>query len=222
MERFLILPNENHVRECYRDFCDRMSKQSIETRVCAICAREQPVLAENLTTTTLAVLLNIHRLVPHTPHNVHNLYFRCVLQLEGVQQGLTREQTLVTTCQTCRANLQNLSRDLPRLSLANSMWVGCVLWQSSSLTLPEHMLIALLYPPVYVFKLYPKTMHYQPDPSSLQRAMRGTMSMYEMKPTAVADMVDGSESPRRFEQHSAWHRQYLATRPSACRQETTP
>jgi hypothetical protein len=173
-----------------------MSKQAIETRVCAICARDLPVLAEKVTTTSLAVLPNFHRLVPHAPHDAHDLYFGCLLQPEGVQQGLTQEQTQVTTCQTCRADLRNPSKDPPRLSLANNMWVGRVPWQLSSLTLPEQMLIALLFPRVYVFKLYPKILNHMPDQSSLQRAMRGTVSTYEMKTTGVADMVEGRLMPR--------------------------
>ena len=66
----------------------------------------------------------------------------------------------------------------------------------NSLTVPEQLLIALLYPRVFVFKLYPKLSHHQTDPSTLQRAMRGTISTYELNTKAVADMIEGRLMPR--------------------------
>lgn len=58
------------------------------------------------------------------------------------------------------------------------------------------MLIALLYPRVYVFKLFLKKNMGVRSVDQLQRAMRGNMSSYELNGTAVADMVEGRLMPR--------------------------
>jgi hypothetical protein len=64
------------------------------------------------------------------------------------------------------------------------------------LTFPEQLLIALLYPRVYVFKLYPKDVNFHPDGSTLQRGMRGNVSTYDLDADGVASMVQGNLMPR--------------------------
>ena len=56
--------------------------------------------------------------------------------------------------------MQDLRRQVtlpPRFLLVNNLWVGAVPTELSSLTFPEQLLIAHLYPHVYVFKLFPKS-----------------------------------------------------------------
>ncbi|KAM6489328.1 hypothetical protein JOM56_014471 [Amanita muscaria] len=84
----------------------------------------------------------------------------------------------------------------PRYSLANNMWIGRIPWQLQTLTFPEQMLIALLYPRVYVFKLFPKDLSGRPDAASLQRGMRGNVSSYELDVEGVAAMTQGTLMPR--------------------------
>ena len=62
------------------------------------------------------------------------------------------------------------------------------------LTLPEQLLVALLYLRVFVFKLYAKNGH-QND-TTLQRGMRGTVSTYELDIEGIASMVQGNLMPR--------------------------
>jgi hypothetical protein len=84
----------------------------------------------------------------------------------------------------------------PALSLANGMWLGKMPWQLERLTLPEQLLVAQLYPRVFVFKLFPKDIHRQPDASSLQQAMRGSVSGYDLDVSGVVSMVQGNLKPR--------------------------
>ncbi|KAF8836903.1 hypothetical protein BDN67DRAFT_868948, partial [Paxillus ammoniavirescens] len=83
----------------------------------------------------------------------------------------------------------------PHHSLANNLWIGQVPWQLQVLTFPEQLLIAHLYPRVYVFKLFPKKVGGVWDASGLQRAMCGNVSSYELNMNAIASMVSGKLMP---------------------------
>jgi len=107
-----------------------------------------------------------------------------------------------TYFQIVRQTIIGISVDLrkdkvkpPRYSLANGLWIGEIPWELQRLTFPEQMLIALLYPRVYVFKLFTKSIH-QPGYSALQRGMRGTVSTYKLDTDAIASMVQGNLMPR--------------------------
>ncbi|KAK7055633.1 hypothetical protein R3P38DRAFT_2848150, partial [Favolaschia claudopus] len=63
------------------------------------------------------------------------------------------------------------------------------------LTFPEQLLIALLYPRVYVFKLHPLCPG-KKDPSTLQRGLRGTVSTYDLDSDGIASMLAGDLMPR--------------------------
>ncbi|KAI5989034.1 hypothetical protein EDD15DRAFT_2171905, partial [Pisolithus albus] len=81
-------------------------------------------------------------------------------------------------------------------SLANNLWLGEIPWVLKSLTFPEQLLVALAYPRVYVFKLFPKRSHGVRDVSALQRGMRGNVTTYELSIEGISDMVKGSLMPR--------------------------
>ncbi|KAK6992004.1 hypothetical protein R3P38DRAFT_3437864 [Favolaschia claudopus] len=57
------------------------------------------------------------------------------------------------------------------------------------------LLIALLYPRFYVFKLHPRCPG-RKDPSTLQRGMRGTVSTYDLDSDGIASMLAGDLMPR--------------------------
>jgi hypothetical protein len=135
--------------------------------------------------------------MPSVQHPTHDLYFGLLLQPEGVVPGQFPESTTVTMCRRCWEELRNPIDQPPSLSLANNMWIGSVPWELSVLTFPEQLLVALVYPRVYVFKLFPKLAHYQPDPSCLQRALRGTVCSYELDVKGAADMVQGKLMPQK-------------------------
>ncbi|KAM6490331.1 hypothetical protein JOM56_014308 [Amanita muscaria] len=102
----------------------------------------------------------------------------------------------VRICSGCLTDLSAASSRPPRLSLANNLWLGHVPWQLQTLSLPEQMLIALLYPWVFVFKLFPKDLHYRPDAASLQRGLRGNVCTYELDMAGAASMIQGNLMPR--------------------------
>ncbi|KAJ7031925.1 hypothetical protein C8F04DRAFT_905170, partial [Mycena alexandri] len=83
----------------------------------------------------------------------------------------------------------------PQYALANNLWIGRIPWQLRALTFPEQLLIALLYPRVYVFKLHPRCGGTQ-DPNTLQRGMRGTVSSYDLDCDGVVSMLAGDLMPR--------------------------
>ena len=83
----------------------------------------------------------------------------------------------------------------PALSLANNLWIRHIPWELQVLTFPEQLLIALLYPCVYVFKLFPKDVHYWPENSMLQWGMCGTVSTYNLNMDGAISMVQGDLMP---------------------------
>ncbi|KAJ6625146.1 hypothetical protein B0H10DRAFT_1671846, partial [Mycena sp. CBHHK59/15] len=83
----------------------------------------------------------------------------------------------------------------PQYALANNLWIGRTPWQLQILTFPEQLLIALLYPRVFVFKLHPRCPG-RKDPDTLQRGMRGTVSTYDLDSDGIASMLAGDLMPR--------------------------
>ncbi|KAF9230628.1 hypothetical protein BU15DRAFT_22281, partial [Melanogaster broomeanus] len=84
----------------------------------------------------------------------------------------------------------------PRLALANGLWIGRVPWQLQVLTFCEQLLVALLYPRVYVFKLYPKKVAGIRSTGNLQWGMRGNVCTYELNMQGIVSMLEGRLMPR--------------------------
>ncbi|KAF9040359.1 hypothetical protein BDZ89DRAFT_1210221 [Hymenopellis radicata] len=76
------------------------------------------------------------------------------------------------------------------------MWIGPIPWQLQGLTFPEQLLLAQLYPRVYVFKLFPKKVYGRRDASTLQRGMRGNVTTFELDNPGIASMLKGNLMPR--------------------------
>ncbi|KAM6492480.1 hypothetical protein JOM56_012204 [Amanita muscaria] len=138
--------------------------------------------------------------IPKNPHPQHDLFDGKLLQPEGVVDGQSEAGTLVRVCHNCLADLTTAASKAgekpPRFSLANNLWIGRVPWQLQTLAFPEQMLIALLYPCVFVFKLYPKDLNYCPDAPSLQRGLHGNVSTYDLDMEGATSMVQGWLMPR--------------------------
>ncbi|KAJ3735206.1 hypothetical protein DFJ43DRAFT_977755, partial [Lentinula guzmanii] len=97
-------------------------------------------------------------------------------------------------CHECITEL-NSDTDLPpTFSLANNMWIGCPPEALARLTFPEQLLIAQIYPRVFVFKLYPKKSGGSRE--SLQRGMRGNVSSYPLNSGDIQDMLQGNLLPQ--------------------------
>ncbi|KAJ3911856.1 hypothetical protein F5877DRAFT_22704, partial [Lentinula edodes] len=97
-------------------------------------------------------------------------------------------------CHECLASLKLKTKTPPRLSLANNLWIGKIPEKLYALTFPEQLLVALLYPRVFVFKLYPKKVGGKRD--NLQRGMRGNVSSYELNMAGIQSMLEGNLMPR--------------------------
>ncbi len=192
--RYLQLPAEAERLQCHREFLKATSSAALQTAVCAVCAREVSVTDDGVELALLTSLPNTERLRPIEPHAKHDLFDGCLLAPEGV---IVQDQKIsVRTCKQCRDDLRRSSTLPPRLSLANNLWIGPVPPELSILTVPEQLLIAQLYPRVYVFKLFPKTPGYRPANETLQRGMRGTVSTYELDTQGVVNMAEGGLMPR--------------------------
>lgn len=191
---FLQLPTNERVKECYRKFYDATSNDALQSGVCGICARRLDYSESNISPYSLSSLPNVHRLIPALLHHDHTLYDGKLLEPQGVK--VTTDDTIVSTCQDCFDSLKKPSNKPPQYSLANNMWVGPIPWQLQVLTIPEQLLIALLYPHLYIFKLFPKKMGGNHDTATLQCAMRGNVSTYELNMDGIASMIKGNMMPR--------------------------
>lgn len=196
VDKFLQLPSEERVRECYHQFYEATSNASLEMAICAVCAREVNKKCDRVSIRDLTELPNSHRLIPAVPHPVQNLYNGRLLEPKGIE-GVNEEGGVrVKICGDCMGALCQKADKPPALSLANNLWIGPVPWHLEVLTFPEQMLIALLYPRVFVFKLFPKDADFRPGEDTLQRGMRGTVSTFEMDVAGVSGMTQGNLMPR--------------------------
>ena len=193
--RFLEPPSHSAIHRCYEDFYNATSNAALKTVVCGICAREVNVMNDRLSTADISTLPT-HRLVPLVPHPAHEKFHGgMLLEPSGVTIGPTGQEQ-VHICASCRTELDK-ERDIPpKFSLANNLWIGPIPWELKKLTFPEQLLIAHIYPRVFVFKLYPKTRGYGQQPATLQRGMRGNVSSYDLNVDAAAAMVEGKLMPR--------------------------
>ena len=189
---FLDLPSDAILKSCYRQFYEATSNAALERVICAVCARERSRQHDGVTDLALGDIPSPTRLAPHRAHANHTLFNGMLLAPEGV--GGREGQPTANVCRKCLRDLNKSSKLPPRLSLAKNLWVGMVPIELSSLTFPEQLLIAHLYPRVYVFKLFPKSGAGPAD--GLQRGMRGNVSMYELNMDAMAAMVQGQMMPR--------------------------
>ena len=127
----------------------------------------------------------MHHLVPLCPHPAHTLFDGKLLEPQGVKgEG---EDAIVSTCGECFDNLKTSEDKPPKHALVNNMSIGNIPWVLSILTFPEQLLIAHLYPPVYVFKLFPKKIGGIRDAKNLQRGMQGNVSTYKLGSDTVVE-----------------------------------
>ena len=193
-KHFLRAATRSQREECYARFYQATSNAALETCVCAVCGRECSVREDGVLLMPLTLMPNSHRLQPKMLHGAHDLFDGKLLDPAGVTVGV--EDPIVTVCRECMQDLKKSREAPPKFALANRMWIGKIPWELQVLTFPEQLLIALLYPRVYVFKLYPKRQLGGNMLSNLQRAMRGNVSTYRLNTDAVADMVKGKLMPR--------------------------
>ncbi|KAF8343225.1 hypothetical protein F5887DRAFT_341963 [Amanita rubescens] len=142
---------------------------------------------------------NRRRLVPSVPHPAHRLFYDLLLEPSATQ--MRPEGFFVQSCRHCVGDLKLGDCNLPlRRSLANNLWIGVVPDVLKRLSLPEQLLVALVYPRVFVFKLFSRRLNNRylgGDNPTLQRAMRGNVCSYDLDTPGIADMIQGNLMPRR-------------------------
>jgi hypothetical protein len=189
--KFLLLPTEDEVKHCYREFLAATSNDALSLSVCVACAREcRTSDGEKL---TLASIPNCERLMPKMTHFAHRLTSRMLLVhecLETINGELTG-----WFCKDCLRALR--SNRLPPLALANRMWIGPIPEEVSRLTVPEQILVSLFHPRCYVYKLYPRdTWSHTRDATMLQRGLIGNVTTFEHNLPDIVRMLDGHLMPR--------------------------
>ncbi|KAG9310724.1 hypothetical protein JVU11DRAFT_9325 [Chiua virens] len=180
---YLDLPSAEERKDAFRAFREATSNAALSMHVCIVCVRE--VMANQCQLKRVSDIPHVDKhLVPSIIHPGHQLWRGLLVQTD---QLLSREENAEGwTCMEC---LHALAKDRrPKLALANNMWIGEVPRELAMLTLPEELLIARLYPKVYVVKLYPKESRHV-DASSLQRAIRGNVTLYNSNTDDVMKML---------------------------------
>ncbi|KAK0194759.1 hypothetical protein F5146DRAFT_924504 [Armillaria mellea] len=95
-------------------------------------------------------------------------------------------------CQACLWSLNK--KELPRLVLANDLWLGHIPPELEVLTLPERILVAHYFPAAYIVKLYPKINNARMlNPNMLATGLKGNVSTYPLPHAYIAAFIDGRQ-----------------------------
>lgn len=189
-DTFLIAPSEDVIKECVSAFIDRTSNKALCCATCAVCA------ADGLKTNTRNIpvddMVNKQLLWPPIAHNSHRLTDGMLLEQAGVTDD-KRGQTL-TVCAVCEKDIR--AGKVPKLALANRMWLGKVPMELQVLTLPECVLVAKCFPAAYVVKLFPKKKGAKTWSSlGCNTGMRGNVSTYCLNVEDIANLVNPMVMP---------------------------
>ncbi len=191
------LPSSEVVHGCYQVFYKATSSSALTIDICAVCTRESDLSDTGIKMKWLPLtsIPNSHCLIPSEPHPAHDLYDGKLLEPASIVSN-DNHHTIVV-CRECLDDLRKPKNRPPVFLLVNNMWIGRVPWQIHALTFSEQLLVALLYPQVYVFKLFLKKMFGKRDMSDLQHGMRGTVSTYELDMKGIQSMLEGKLMPRK-------------------------
>ncbi|KAF9061326.1 hypothetical protein BDP27DRAFT_1429074 [Rhodocollybia butyracea] len=190
---FMEVLTPAEIRKCHQAFYRATSNAMVKPVTCGVCARENDLHdpPSSIRRIPLSNIPNGARLIPHTAHPQHTLYDGKLLESAGVIQTPNGE-VLVSICKECWQELEGAKDLPPKFSLANDMWIGEIPFELQGLTFPEQLLIAQLYPRVYVFKLFPKKIQGKRDATTLQSAMRGNVTTFELDNPGIAAMLEGN------------------------------
>jgi hypothetical protein len=182
--KFLRVQSSEVVKQCIANFIDCTGNCALATAVCIVCARE---MAKTETQTMLVEAIpKRHLLVPSEPHGVHQYTSGLLLHSSAISTTAGPEGAV------CKECISHLARgQLPRMALANGMWIGDIPFELSVLTLPEQILIARHFPAANIVKLFPQKKGAQ----SGNCALRGNVSTYRLNTDEIADMVKGNIMP---------------------------
>ncbi|KAK0184155.1 hypothetical protein F5146DRAFT_1125892 [Armillaria mellea] len=185
-ESFLQPVSERCIRQRLAIAIDRTNNHALQEAVCVVCARLQDrAVMEYMDITAIP-----HRqlLRPTQPHPSHILSCDMLLYTEE-RDAITGKAPI---CQACLRSLNK--KELPRLALANDLWLGHIPPELEVLTLPERILVARYFPAAYIVKLYPKIKNARMlNPNTLATGLKGNVSTYPLPHAYIAAFIDGRQ-----------------------------
>jgi hypothetical protein len=176
--------------QCHSAFYSATSNARLAMGVCAVCARLMNKEEAQFKVLPLSTIPNLHCLSPATK-------IQSKFTIQGVlltQQAVFNSDGthIVQICHDCLTSLIQLDNLPPKYLLANGLWIGEVPWQLQLLTLPEQLLVACLYPHVFIVKLFPKDCRVMINDQSLTTALRGNVTTYELNIPQITEMIQGT------------------------------
>lgn len=190
---FLEGVSEDELKEIYRKFRDATGNAATRRCICGVCGRRQLKVEAGIEAHKLSTLPNVDVLRTASADDIPNAVEGLYLEKGGCRSE--EGEIVVEVCRECYRELQRADEKPPKHSLANGLWIGEIPWQLRTLTMPEQLLIARIYPRVHVVKLFAKTCR-GIDPSQLQSALQGNVTSFEHNMSRIADMVNGRLMPQ--------------------------
>jgi hypothetical protein len=182
---FMKPQHQNVVEQCITKFIDCTGNLAVATAICMVCGRE--VRKDEADTLSVCDIPHWQLLVPIRVYFAHLLTEGMLLQSSAMT-----ETSIGRKGSVCRDCMSNLTKNwLPRLALANGMWIGDVPEELAVLTLPETILIAQHFPAAHIVKLFPASK----GAPLVNCALQGNVSTYRLDADEIADMVQGNIMP---------------------------
>jgi hypothetical protein len=182
---FLKAQTVDVVEGCIAKFIDRTGNDALATTICVACARE--VQRVEATMMSIGSLPHQELLQPFEQHPAHILTNGMLLHSLAISASMRGSEGSI--CHECLSSLRK--GRVPRLALANGMWVGDVPFELTVLTLPERILIGRHFPAAHIVKLFPM----QKGATSSNSGLRGNVSTYRLDMDEIVDMIDGNLMP---------------------------
>ena len=178
----MTLPSADEVHDCMANFIQATGNKALATTICAACA--QITTSTKVQDTAIDEIPHRELLAPREPHPAHFICNSMLLHKEAI-----RKKGIIPLCNMCLLSLQQ--GIVPRLSLANDMWIGDIPFELEILTLAEKMLLARYFPVAYVVKLYPKKKGSTSwDKRGLNSALRMNVSTHPLPQDEICDIMD--------------------------------
>lgn len=183
---FMTIPTEQEERSCYEAFYNATSNEALLLQTCPICGREK---------------------LDREGQRTMILSDETVLEVLTINGGRDEEEKVIlrhlleineggVSCWMCLECVRALERHmLPKLSLANNLWIGEIPRELTGLTIPEQLLIARHYPRCYMFKLFPRDVNTHLSLDQLHMGMAGNASLFELNTQEVIEMLKGQLMP---------------------------
>ena len=185
--QFMVVPNGDEERKCFEAFYDATSNDVLRMEICPVCARRK--LRSEGERTSLLSNQTVVDVLGTLGDGFGGDGYPVLRHLLEIDEGSVR-------CWMCSDCVNALKRHtLPKLALANNLWIGDVPSQLTVLTIPEQLLIARHYPRCYIFKLYPRDYDSHLPLDQLYTGMAGNASLFELNTQEVVEMIEGQKMP---------------------------